>query len=185
MPLTILFADVRGYTSFSELLDSPEVIRLLTRFYEECSVAIWARDGIINKLIGDAVLAIFNFPIERQDHSRQAVLAGIELQKKCKDQKTIHAPNGQKIPYGVGIGIHTGKVSIGEVGEFCRDFTAIGPVVNLASRLQGAAKSGEVLVTEEIYETVQDLFPNAELRVCHLKGIEKPVNVYSLRTDAN
>ncbi len=77
VPLTILFVDVRGYTSVSELLDTPEVIRLLAHFYEQCGEAVWERDGIVNKLIGDAVLAIFNFPIERDGHVENAVLSAI------------------------------------------------------------------------------------------------------------
>ena len=85
---------------------------------------------------------------------------------------------------GIGVGIHTGNISIGEVGDACRDFTAIGKVVNLSSRLQGAAKPGEVLLTEDVYRQVAELFPDAETRVCHLKGIEKPVSAYVLQASA-
>lgn len=179
VPATVLFADVRGYTSFSELLDSPQIINLLSGFYEDCASVIWKRDGLINKLIGDAILAIFNFPIEHEDHPRQAVLAGIELQKKCGEMKLM-IDGLKEFPVGIGIGIHTGDISIGEVGEACRDFTAIGKVVNLSSRLQGAAMPGEVLITEDVYRQVAELFPKAETRVCHLKGIEKPVSAYVL-----
>lgn len=174
LPATILFADVRGYTTISALLDSPDVARLLSAFYDHCAEAIWARDGIVNKLIGDAVLAIFNFPITRGDHVREAVSSAIEIQNKCRGMTSATEA------VGVGIGIHTGRVSIGEVGEFCKDYTAIGGVVNVASRLQGAARPGEVLVTDEVYREVRDLFPRAESRLCHLKGIEKPVQAYAL-----
>ena len=81
---------------------------------------------------------------------------------------------------GVGIGIHTGQASIGEVGTAYKDFTIIGPVVNTASRIQGAAKAGEILVSKEVYQLVADLFPNSESRVSPLKGIEHPVTVYRL-----
>jgi cytochrome P450 len=147
VPLTILFADVRGYTSVSELLDTPEVIRLLSFFYEECGEAVWERDGIVNKLIGDAILAIFNFPIERHDHVKNAVLSAIALQERWATRRSVGEGDSQ-MPIGVGVGIHTGTVAVGDVGEACRDFTAVGSVVNLASRLQGAARPGEVLVTE-------------------------------------
>jgi adenylate cyclase len=83
---------------------------------------------------------------------------------------------------GVGIGIHTGLASIGEVGTAYKDVTIIGPVVNLASRVQGTAKSGEILVTEEVYTQVADLFPTAESRTYQLKGIENPVKAYTLRS---
>ena len=82
---------------------------------------------------------------------------------------------------GLVVGIHTGNASIGEVGTAYKDFTIIGPVVNMASRIQGAAGVGEILVTEAVYRQVEDLFPQAETRSCQLKGIEEPVNAYLLR----
>jgi adenylate cyclase len=89
---------------------------------------------------------------------------------------------GKACPVGVGVGIHTGLASIGEVGTAYKDFTIIGPVVNLASRIQGAAKPGEILVTEEVYRQVEDLFPASEGRTYQLKGIETPVKAYTLRS---
>jgi adenylate cyclase len=173
IPATVFFADLRGYTNLSQGTDSAEVVGMLHEFYDECAAAVWGRDGIVNKFIGDAVLAIFNFPILREDHVRQAVLAATELQRKCAEKKQLNA-------VGVGVGIHTGLASIGEVGSAYRDFTIIGPVVNLASRVQGAAKSGEILVTEEVYGQVADLFPAAESSTYQLKGIENPVKAYVL-----
>ena len=82
---------------------------------------------------------------------------------------------------GIGVGIHTGNASIGEFGTAYKDFTIIGPVVNMASRIQGAAGVGEILVTEAVYQEVTDLFPRSETRTCALKGIDGPVNAYSLR----
>jgi adenylate cyclase len=175
IPATVFFADLRGYTNLSQGTDSAEVVGMLHEFYDECAAAVWERDGIVNKFIGDAVLAIFNFPIMREDHARQAVLAATELQKKCSEKKKLNA-------VGVGVGIHTGLASIGEVGTAYKDFTIIGPIVNLASRVQGTAKSGEILVTEEVYEQVADLFPAAESRTYQLKGIENPVKAYTLRS---
>jgi class 3 adenylate cyclase len=174
IPATIVFADLRGYTSLSEKTDAPEVLDLLQTFYDDCASAIWERDGIVNKFIGDAVLAIFNFPIMQEDHVRQAVLAGVEIQRKWMERK--------KQTVGIGIGIHTGNASIGEVGTAYKDFTIIGPVVNLASRIQTAAGLGEIIVTEEVYQHVKDLFPEAAVRAYQLKGIEEPVNGYLLAT---
>src|SRR3954470_19214800 len=122
---TVLFADVRGYTGVSEVLDSAEVADLLGEFYEVCSAPIWERDGIVNKLIGDAVFAIFNFPIGRPDHVEQAVLSGIDLQRRCQ-ALTSTRRGGHALPVGVGIGVHTGNVAIGEIGHRLKDFTAIG-----------------------------------------------------------
>jgi adenylate cyclase len=184
IPATILFADLRGYTSLSERTEGTDVVQMLHSFYDECASAIWERDGIVNKFIGDAVLAIFNFPIAREDHVRQAVLAAMEIQKRCSEKNylTIRTSEGKDVSVGIGIGIHTGNASIGEVGTAYKDFTIIGSVVNLASRIQGAANLGEILVTEAVYRQVEDLFPQAETRTYQLKGIEEPVNGYVLRS---
>ena len=80
----------------------------------------------------------------------------------------------------MGVGIYCGITAVGDIGESCRDFTAIGPVVNIASRLQGAAQAGQVLVTEAAYTSIADQFPRAEALSLALKGIEKPVLAYSL-----
>jgi hypothetical protein len=97
IPATVFFADLRGYTNLSQGTDSAEVVGMLHEFYDECAAAVWGRDGIVNKFIGDAVLAIFNFPIMREDHVRQAVLAAIELQRSMDRwqifsqwQKAVH-----------------------------------------------------------------------------------------------
>ncbi len=107
----------------------------------------------------------------------------MEIQKRCGEKRnlTITTSEGKDVSIGIGVGIHTGTASIGEVGTAYKDFTIIGPVVNLASRIQGAAKIGEVLVTEAVYRQVEDLFPQAEIRTCQLKGIEEPVKAYLLR----
>ncbi|QDA61314.1 adenylate/guanylate cyclase domain-containing protein [Hymenobacter jejuensis] len=176
---TILFADIRGYTDLSQQIEGAKVNELLNSFYDRCSAAIWEEDGIVNKFIGDAVLAIFNFPLIRKDHVQNAVSAAVQLQKNCQHLKEeiglsdIHT-------LGVGIGIHTGECYMGEVGTTYKDFTAIGPVVNLTSRLQGAAGVGEIMVTEEVFNEVKEQFPDAQKKTLTLKGINNPVTGYVL-----
>ena len=179
IPATVLFADLRGYTTISEGAASSDVVDMLHGFYDECASGIWERDGIVNKFIGDAVLAIFNFPIMREDHVRQAVMAARDIQQRCAQRKRL-VVGSRGASVGVGIGIHTGQASIGEVGTAYKDFTIIGSMVNTASRIQGAAKAGEILVSKEVYQLVEDVFPNSEPRVCQLKGIEHPATVYHL-----
>ena len=99
VPATILFADVRGYTNLTETSEADQVTSMLGEFYEHCSSAIWERDGIVNKLIGDAVFAIFNFPIRRPDHVEQAVLSGIDLQRRCQSLTSMRR-GGQALPVG-------------------------------------------------------------------------------------
>ena len=180
VPATVLFADVRGYTDLFERLDASRMAGLLSAFYEHCAAAIWERDGIVNKLIGDAVFAFFNFPIRHDDHLRRAIEAGLELQRRCHD---VQAASGHAASegWGVGVGIHTGEIAIGEVGQFCRDFTAIGPVINLAARLQGAARPGEVLVSADAYDQLGTGRSADGPRMLQLKGIERPVTAYAVQ----
>lgn len=180
-PATILFADVRGYTSLSQQTDSGEVANLLADFYDRGGHAIWERDGIVNKLIGDAILAVFNFPIPRQDHVEQAVYAALELQKRCREIKWSSQLPGAD--FGVGVSIHTGDISIGEIGQYCKDFTVIGEAVNLASRLQGEAKPGQVVLSEAAYHEVKNLFPGIAPQTFELKGFSQPVKAYVLLPD--
>jgi adenylate cyclase len=176
---TILFADIRGYTDLSQQIEAAKLNELLHQFYDRCSAAIWEKDGIVNKFIGDAVLAVFNFPLIRKEHVQNAVSAAVQLQKDCQHLKE---ENGLSDIHtlGVGIGIHTGECYMGEVGTTYKDFTAIGPVVNLTSRLQGAAGIGEIMVTQEVFDQVQHQFPDAQKRTLTLKGINNPVNGYVL-----
>src|SRR5215212_3107174 len=106
--VSVLFADLRGYTHLSQTLVPEAVSSLLDAFYDECASAIWEYDGLLNKTTGDAVMAIFNFPIRHEDHPARAVLAGREIQRRCKARRaTLFAENnglaGSEL--GVGIGI--------------------------------------------------------------------------------
>lgn len=176
---TILFADIRGFTDLSQHVESSKLHELLHHFYDHCSEAIWERDGIINKFIGDAVLAIFNFPLVREHHVANAINAALHLQQQCKElKKEIGLDDVQEL--GVGIGIHTGECFMGEVGTVYKDFTAIGPVVNLASRLQGAAGPGEIVMTAEVFNHVKDQLSGARERALSLKGIDGTVNAFVL-----
>lgn len=181
-PATILFADVRDYTPLSQTTGSQEMATLLSGFYDLCATAVWERDGIINKMIGDAIFAVFNFPITREDHIECAVDAGMEILEKCKEMK-ITSGLSEQVEVGIGVGIHTGDVSVGDIGSLCKDFTVIGEVVNMSSRLQGAAKPGELALSEAIYEKVNNVYPGIEPQAFDLKGIDRPVTAYVLAAD--
>ena len=174
---TVVFADLRGYTQLSGRLDAGRMNRLLHAFYDRCSTAVWERDGLVNKFIGDAMLAIFNFPLVRAQHVQNAVHAAVELQRQCAHLKEEVGLDAEE-SIGVGIGVHTGISRMGEVGNAFKDFTAIGPVVNLASRLQSAAQAGEIVITPEVHDHVKDEWPALPGRSFTLKGIEGTVTGY-------
>ncbi len=178
VPATVLFADLRGYTSMAQGADSGEVVNMLDGFADECAAAVWKRDGVVNKFIGDAMLAIFNFPLLREDHVQQAVQAAQDIQRRWA-ARTAAMGTGD-VSVGLGIGIHTGMASIGEISTAYKDFTIVGPVVNMASRIQGAAKAGEIATSTDVYQCVADVFAKSPSRECQLKGIDLPVTVHLL-----
>jgi len=179
--VTVLFADLRGYTTLSQSLSPDRVHALLDVFYDECAAAIWAQDGLLNKTIGDAVMAIFNFPIRRADHAARAVAAAREIQRRCHAERRFltGSPDGDEAALGIGIGIDSGVVSFGEFGRTHRDLTAIGTVVNTAARAQSAARAGQVLVTRAVRDRSQPSLAAAEGRLYPLKGIAEPVELYA------
>jgi adenylate cyclase len=167
---TVLFADLRAYTQLSQSKSPAEMAGFLDAFYDRCANAIWRHDGLLNKTIGDAVMAIFNFPIGHADHARQAVLAAREMQRDFAARRD---------EFGVGIGIHCGQVSFGEFGRSHRDVTAIGTVVNTAARTQAAAEAGQILVTEDVCRSVGADLAGAPPREYRLKGFDDPIRLYA------
>jgi class 3 adenylate cyclase len=178
---TVMFADLRGYTSLSQSLSSDAISGLLDAFYDQCADAIWEQDGLLNKTIGDAVMAVFNFPIKWPDHARRAVLAARDIQQRWAEGRDALAAEfgvpGAEL--GVGIGIHSGELSFGEFGRSHRDLTAIGTVVNTASRAQTAAGPGEILVTEAVHQRAGSDFAANHPKPYQLKGFEAPIALYS------
>jgi adenylate cyclase len=170
---TILFADLRAYTRLSQEISPAEMGHLLDLFYDECAAAIWEHDGLLNKTIGDAVMAVFNFPIKQDDHPRRALLAAREIHERLAARKKEAG-----LEFGVGIGLQCGEVSFGEFGRSHRDLTAIGTVVNTAARVQAAAAPGEILVTEAMRGRVGDALFDGVARPYELKGFDKPVMLY-------
>jgi class 3 adenylate cyclase len=183
--LTVLFADLRGYTALSQTLDRAGVADILNVFYDECAAAIWAEDGLLNKTLGDGVMAIFNFPIPHADHARRAVRVARDIQHRCAERCKSMAGHGaiEAGGLGVGIGVHTGLTAFGEFGGTVHtDLTAVGTVVNLAARLQSIAAAGEIIVSREVADAMHGEGEAAEshhgTRECTLKGFAEPMTTY-------
>lgn len=179
--VTVLFADLRGYTALSQSLSADRIAALLDVFYDECATAIWNYDGLLNKTIGDSIMAIFNFPIRHQDHAARAVQAAREIQRRCDAHR--HLLTGSldcdQDALAIGIGIDSGTVSFGEFGRSHRDLTAIGTVVNTAARAQSVALAGEVLVTRAVRDRSGSSLAASEGRLYPLKGLADPVELYT------
>lgn len=179
--LTIMFADLRGYTALAQEVHRDCVRDILDFFYDECAAAIWAEDGLLNKTLGDGVLAIFNFPLAHADHARRAVRAARDVQRRCPERFTSIATRygvDPKHGLGIGIGIHSGLTAFGEFGRAHRDITAVGSVVNLAARLQGAAAAGEIVVSREVLDRMGGESEQKGVNDFVLKGFAQPVTAF-------
>jgi adenylate cyclase len=177
---TIMFADLRGYTALTQTIGQASLVSLLDAFYDDCAAAIWRHDGLLNKTIGDAVLAIFNFPVRQDDHVAQAVLAARAIQQRFAERREalLETIGARDAEFGIGIGIDSGETNFGEFGQSHRDLTAVGTVVNRAARAQAAAKSGEILVTVAVRDRAGGMI-SGEGREFSLKGFEQAVKLFA------
>ncbi len=164
--IAVFFADVRGSTGLAERLGPSAFAALLNRFYDAASKAILASVGFIDKMVGDEVMALY-VPNTSPEYHRNAVRAARDLMRAVG----YGGPGEPWLP--LGIGVHSGLAYVGRVGTGeVHDVTALGDTVNTAARLQGEASAGEIILSEEIYKDVVDLYPNLEQRVLTLRGKE-------------
>lgn len=179
--ITLIFVDIRGFTPMSERLEPEQVIQVLNEYLDVCTKAIFKFNGTLDKFIGDGVMAMFGAPIEFDNHPEMAVKAALEMKKQSDDleKKLI-----ERIGIGVkfGLGINSGPAVVGNIGsEGLRlDYTAIGDTVNLSARLESNAKPGQILISENTYARVKDLFDILPVGEIKVKGKEKPVMVYEV-----
>lgn len=181
---TILFADIRGFTDLSEHMAAVELGRVVSVFQDQCAQAIWDHDGIVNKQMGDGLMAIFNFPIKIANHAEAAIRAARDIQSHCAEALRSLGLTDESAGHaiGVGVGIHSGDVQIGEFSSFRSDFTAIGGAVNLASRLESQAAAGEIIISAETAALAPLSIDGAAQRTLVLKGIDRPTSVQVLTT---
>ncbi len=174
--MSILFADVRGFTAFSERLAPEELVDILNRHLTAAAQAILEQEGTLDKFMGDAVMALFNVPVPQSDHALRAVRAALEMQRRIE---ALCQTDPQAFRFGVGI--HVGEAVAGNIGSPERlDYTVIGDAVNLAKRLQENAEGGQILLSEAAYREVApyvQVQPRGPLTV---KGREEPIAVYTL-----
>jgi len=183
--LTILFSDIRSFTTISEGLDPAEIVDSLNKYFETMVDVITDHRGIVDKYIGDAIMAFFGAPVSRTDDPLQAVLAGLNMIEKLDDFNTWQRQQGRE-EFHIGIGLNYGEVTIGNIGsEKKMDYTVIGDMVNLASRLEGLTKlyREPVLISESLQVIVKDLLPCRMVDRVIVKGKTKGVRIYSVRKE--
>jgi adenylate cyclase len=180
--ITIFFSDIRGFTPISEKLEPEELVHLLNEYLTEMSSIIIENQGLVDKYMGDAIMAFWGAPLDQPNHAELACKSSLEMMEKLKELQKKWKKEG--IPaFDFGIGLNSGDAIVGNMGSSNRfDYTAIGDNVNLASRLEGLNKTygTNVIISENTYKIVKDKFNTRELGVVKVKGKEKPIRIYEL-----
>ncbi len=176
--VTVLFADLRGFTSFSERLAPEKLVEILNCYLTIGAEAVLKEEGMLDKFIGDAVMAIFNAPLPQPDHALRAVRAALQIRQAVqKYHGTVALPG--YLHYGIGIAV--GEAVVGNIGTAQQlSYTAIGTCVNLAKRLEERAAAGQILLTEEAYRRVQEQVQARPLAPIAIAGLREPVRVYEV-----
>ena len=173
--VTVLFADIRNFTTIAEKLPPHKVVELLNTYLGQMTQVIFRYDGTVDKYIGDCIMAIFNAPVKQEKHAEKAVEAGLKILEKISELQK----NGENI--SVGIGINTGRAVIGNIGtDLHLDYTVIGDAVNIASRLCRIAPPGELLISDQTYSLVEKDFEVEERSEHQFKGKARAVKVYNV-----
>ncbi len=186
IPVTLLFSDIRGFTSLSEKLDPETVIEMLNEYLDKMAEVVFRYGGTLDKFIGDAVMAFWNAPIRLDDHPVRAVEAALDMMTELEQLNERWQSMDAPAQLAIGIGVNTGEAIVGNIGSLERklDYTAIGDTVNLAARLEGLNKEygSSIIISEgtkrELPEGAYELRPIDEVRV---KGKEKAVQIYELK----
>jgi len=178
--VTVFFADVANYTAMSEKLDPEEIHQIMDGCFKIIMDEIHKYEGTINQFTGDGVMALFGAPVAHEDHAQRACRASLSVQKAMADY-------GEKIKQNTGfdfkmrIGLNSGHVIVGSIGDDLRmDYTAVGDTTNLASRMEGAAEPGTVLISENTYKLAQRYFVFEPEDKIEVKGKVEPQKVYEL-----
>jgi adenylate cyclase len=181
--ITVMFSDVRGFTSISEKLDAQELAALLNEYLTEMTQIVFRHDGTLDKYIGDAVMAFWGAPFEDREHSTKGCHAALEMITRLKEMQKKWRSEGRPV-LDIGVGLCTGVASVGNMGSTLRyGYTALGDIVNLSSRIEGLNKeyATHILLSDTTYGAVEDpLLVFRELDLIRVKGKSQPVTLYEL-----
>jgi class 3 adenylate cyclase/PAS domain-containing protein len=176
--VTCIFADIRGFTNFSEHLDPVVLLDVLNRYLGAAAEAVLVQEGTLDKFLGDAVMAIFNAPYQQDDHTMRAVRAALQMRS---DILALHQVMEPQYRLSFGIAINVGEAVVGLVGTKNRlDYTAIGDTINTTKRIQENAKAGQVLISDAAYDRVKKLIKATAQEPMKVKGRTQPVQVYEI-----
>ena len=178
--VTVLFADLSGYTALSESLDNEDVYFLIQEYLKLLANIVYRYDGFVDKYTGDGLMALFGAPVMQENNAELAVRAALDMHAELA-RLSARLPGRAGVELYMRIGLHAGSVIVGSVGlDLQMNYTAIGDTVNLASRLEQAARPGSILVSESVYSRTQALFDFTRHPPLALKGISSLVQTYQV-----
>ncbi|MCF8178225.1 MAG: CHASE2 domain-containing protein [Sulfuritalea sp.] len=189
LDVSVLFSDIRNFTTISEKLDAEEVVEMLNAYFSLACEPILEQGGMVNKFIGDAVMAVFGSPVHYDDHARRALLAAKGMAQEAEKFKTWmekRFPDRGLPTFAIGVGVHSGPAVMGDIGSLKRrEFTAIGDTVNAASRLEGATKElGCVIAASSVSVTAAgEGISTGRREVIHVKGKAESIEVFEILID--
>ena len=178
---TIFYSDIRGFTAMSETMTPEAIYEQLNEYFDAMCAIVFAHGGYVDKFIGDCVMAVFSAPNQTPDDARNAVVAAVEQQARIAELCARWRSEG-KAEFGVGMGINTGEVVMGNLGASSRmNYTVIGDNVNVAARLYNIAKAGEIVISETTYAECRDTVEADALEPVTVRGKSRPIAVYNVK----
>ncbi len=181
--LTILFSDIKSFTTYSSTMKPDEIQKLLNEYFGAMVDIVFKHEGTVDKFIGDGLMVFFGDPEPQADHALRGVLAAIEMQKKTRALKKRWEAEG-KFPIRIRVGINTGPVVVGNMGSERRlSYTVLGANVNLAQRLEASAPVEGIMISRRTHELVRDHIRTNPLEPVKVKGIDEPIEVWEVVVD--
>ncbi|HPG59476.1 MAG TPA: adenylate/guanylate cyclase domain-containing protein, partial [Candidatus Wallbacteria bacterium] len=178
--VTILFSDIRGFTTLSETLEPKDLFDVLNHYFDQMIDIVIKNNGVINKFIGDAIMVLYNAPRLCENADIMAIITAVEMNRRLAEFNLKHTRK-YGVTLGIGVGINSGQVVAGNIGSEKRmEYTVIGDTVNVSSRLQSVAKAGEIVISENIFKSAQYVFELSDMGEIELKGKRQPLRVYKV-----
>ncbi len=177
--ITVLFCDLRGFTAFTETSEPEEVMAVLREYHESLGELIFRYEGMLDRFLGDGIMVVFNDPIPCADHTERAVRLALEMRERVDELATQWRRHSHDL--GFGIGIAAGYATLGQIGfEQRREYTAIGSVTNLASRLCDEARPGQIVINQRAFSAVEQWVEAAPVGELSLKGFNRPIAAHEI-----
>jgi len=177
--ITVLFCDLRGFTAFTETSEPEEVMAVLREYHESLGELIFRYEGMLDRFLGDGIMVVFNDPIPCADHTERAVRLALEMRERVDELATQWRRHSHDL--GFGIGIAAGYATLGQIGfEQRREYTAIGSVTNLASRLCDEARPGQIVINQRAFSSVEQWVEAAPVGELSLKGFNRPIAAHEI-----